>query len=171
MGKHVDLWTRMPHSGIQISCQSSKFENFHLRFIYRISHHIAIKANPPKWICPIENCRYAIKAKMSDLSQVLEVDDILRLLKISTGYSKYVVHALHDAAWHEIIPGSNRSQNPAQYYVQTCPVFWAWSLFLSYTIRQQILLKVYEFSRIELYFSVQQDWHKYWLYNPRSRIE
>jgi len=83
---------------LQISCQSIKCENFHLRFIYRIPYKIAIKANPPKWICPIENCRYAIKAKMSDLSPVLRPVDILRLLKISTGYSKYFVQALQDAA-------------------------------------------------------------------------
>jgi hypothetical protein len=53
-----------------------KFENFHLRFIYRISYKIAIKANPPKWLCPIENYRYAIKAKMSDISKVFEAADI-----------------------------------------------------------------------------------------------
>jgi hypothetical protein len=29
-----------------------------------------------KMIRPIENCRYAIKAKMSDILQVFEVDDI-----------------------------------------------------------------------------------------------
>ena len=34
------------------------------------------KANPAKRICPIENCTYAIRAKMSDISQVFEVDDI-----------------------------------------------------------------------------------------------
>jgi hypothetical protein len=34
------------------------------------------KANPVKWICPIGNCRCSIRAKMSDISKVLEVDDI-----------------------------------------------------------------------------------------------
>jgi hypothetical protein len=34
------------------------------------------KANPAKRICPIENCRYSIRAKMSDISQVFEEDDI-----------------------------------------------------------------------------------------------
>jgi len=33
---------------------------------------------------------------MSDLSQVFEVDDIFILLKISAGYFKYFVHALHE---------------------------------------------------------------------------
>jgi hypothetical protein len=39
------------------------------------------KANHEKRICPIENCRYAIRAKMSDISKVFEVDDILRVLR------------------------------------------------------------------------------------------
>jgi hypothetical protein len=64
-----------------ISCQSIKLENFHLRFIYRISYKIAKKANPPKWICPIENCRYAIKAKMSDISAVSVAANNLGIVK------------------------------------------------------------------------------------------
>jgi len=44
--------------------------------IIDISYKIAKKANTRKWICPIENCRFAIRAKMSDISQVFEADDI-----------------------------------------------------------------------------------------------
>jgi hypothetical protein len=33
---------------------------------------------------------------LSDILKVLERNDIFRLLKISTGYSKYFVHALHE---------------------------------------------------------------------------
>ena len=62
---------------VQISCQSSKLENFHLKFIYRISYKIAKRQAPEKRICPIENCRYAIEIKMSDLLQVYEADDII----------------------------------------------------------------------------------------------
>ena len=45
MGKHVQLWTRMPHSEIQIPCQNDKFK--HLNFLYRypISYKIAKKPN------------------------------------------------------------------------------------------------------------------------------
>jgi len=39
-------------------------------------------------IRPIENCIYAIKARISDISQVFEVMDIFTLLKISAGYFK-----------------------------------------------------------------------------------
>jgi hypothetical protein len=39
---------------------------------------------------------FRTSSDLSDLSQVLRPVDILRLLKISTGYSKYFVHALHD---------------------------------------------------------------------------
>jgi hypothetical protein len=58
------------------SCQSSKLENFHLKFIYRISYKIAKRQAPEKRICPIENCRYAIEIKMSDILQIFEVIDI-----------------------------------------------------------------------------------------------
>jgi hypothetical protein len=34
------------------------------------------KPNPRKWNCPIENRRYAIRAKISDISQDFRVDDI-----------------------------------------------------------------------------------------------
>jgi hypothetical protein len=34
------------------------------------------KANSRKWNCPIENRRYAIRAKISDISQDFRVDDI-----------------------------------------------------------------------------------------------
>jgi hypothetical protein len=47
-------------------------------------------------IRPIENCTYAIRAKMSDIFQVFEVMDIFTLLKISAGYFKYSMHALHE---------------------------------------------------------------------------
>ena len=47
-----------------------------VQYIYPISYKIAKKANPRKWNCPIENRRYAIRAKISDISQDFRVDDI-----------------------------------------------------------------------------------------------
>ena len=72
--------------------QSIKIENFHLKFIYRISYKIAKRQAPEKRICPIENCGYAIEIKMSDLSRVFRADDIFILWQISAGYSN-VPHA------------------------------------------------------------------------------
>ena len=39
-----------------------------------------------KRIYPIENCRYAIRAKMSDISQVFEVDDIFTRKDVISGF-------------------------------------------------------------------------------------
>ena len=63
-------------SKLVLSCHKHKFKHLNSRYIYLISYKIAKKANPWKTICPIENCRYAIETKMSDISQVFEVDDI-----------------------------------------------------------------------------------------------
>ena len=62
--------------GVVFSCQNHRFKDFNCQYIHPISCKIAKKANSVKWICPIENCTYAIRAKMSDISQVFEVDDI-----------------------------------------------------------------------------------------------
>jgi len=61
-------------------CQSSKLENFHLKFIYRISYKIAKRQTLEKRISPIGNCRYAIRAKMSDRSEL--GSDCIQLLSI-----------------------------------------------------------------------------------------
>jgi hypothetical protein len=42
-----------------------------------------------KMIRPIENCIYAIKAKMSDLSPVFEVDDIFLFMDAITGLKSH----------------------------------------------------------------------------------
>jgi len=80
----------------QITCQKFRFKNLNLNCIYRIFYKIAKRQIPAKKIRPIENCIYAIRAKMSDIFQVFEVIDIFTLLKISAGHFKYFVHALHE---------------------------------------------------------------------------
>jgi len=59
-----------------ISCQNHGFKHFNLKCIYPISYEIAKRQTPEKRICPIDNCTYAIRAKMSDISQIFEMDDI-----------------------------------------------------------------------------------------------
>ena len=39
---------------IQISCQNQRSKHINCQYIYLISYKIANKANPMKWICPIE---------------------------------------------------------------------------------------------------------------------
>jgi len=58
------------------ACQKHRFKHFNFQYIYLISYKIAKKANPRKWNCPIENRRYAIRAKISDISQDFRVNDI-----------------------------------------------------------------------------------------------
>jgi len=41
-------------SKLQIPCQNNKFRSIDSDYIYRISYKNAKKANPVKWICPIE---------------------------------------------------------------------------------------------------------------------
>jgi len=55
-------------------------------YIYRISYKIAKSQTPAKKVCAIENCIYAIKAKMSDLSQVFETDDIFTRKDAISGF-------------------------------------------------------------------------------------
>jgi len=81
--------------------QNNNLKEVYTNCIYCKFYKKAKRQTLEKRISPIENCRYAIRAKMSDLSQVLRPVDILRLLKISTGYSKYFMHALNDVP-HDI---------------------------------------------------------------------
>jgi len=79
----VTIWGFRWKRGVgyfKIPCQSSKLENFHLKFIYRISYKIAKRQTLEKRISPIGNCRYAIKAKMSDRSEL--GSDCIQLLSI-----------------------------------------------------------------------------------------
>ena len=62
-----------------ISCHKYNLKPSLVQYIYPISYKIAKRQTPEKRICPIENYRCAIRAKMSDISQVFEVDDILRM--------------------------------------------------------------------------------------------
>jgi hypothetical protein len=39
---------------LQISCQNNNLKSVHADYIYLISYRNAKKANPRKWICPIE---------------------------------------------------------------------------------------------------------------------
>jgi len=41
-----------------------------------------------KWICPIGNCTYAIRAKISDISQDFRLADILGIPQAIKGFDK-----------------------------------------------------------------------------------
>jgi len=61
------------------------FHSVLLSSIYPIPYKISKKAPPRKWDCPIENCWYAIRAKMSDLSKVFEMNDICPFYQAISG--------------------------------------------------------------------------------------
>ena len=71
-----------------VSCHKYNLKPSLVQYIYRISYKIAKKANPDKGFAPFENCRYAIRAKMSDISKVFESVEMLRYYQTIKGFDK-----------------------------------------------------------------------------------
>jgi hypothetical protein len=70
------------------ACHKHNLKPSLIQYIYPVSFKNAKRQTLEKRICPIENCRYAIKANMSDSSKVLKPVDILRDLNEIRDFDK-----------------------------------------------------------------------------------
>ena len=79
------MFTFNLNPGYVLSCQNKNLEATYPEYIYRKIQEKSKGQTLLNGFALIENCRYAIRAKMSDISQVFEGDDIFTSMDAIAG--------------------------------------------------------------------------------------